>query len=287
VPAPGIDLGSHPVFNDRTLADGNSERYVYHYTKWERLLDIMHTGLRLGPLAQMNDPRESKEWYPPLSFRGDAQFTAKEIAAFNQAIAGYKKMIRIAASCLDRPFNEGYNRSRRGYSRPRMWAQYAENHKGVCIVIDRAGLDRAIHLRYPDQRASWVLAGKVEYVETARDDPATLAIVLRADNDIEASVQDHFSEFADRLFFVKHVDWCDENEYRWVYYDSDGTGTGANGSQGPFVDIKSHVVALVLGADYADAHLPVARLFAQSHNISKDVVRCKWEGLNLLFSQPL
>ena len=287
MPTPGIDLGSHPVFNDGALADGDSERYVYHYTKWERLLDIMHTGLRLGPLAQMNDPRESKDWYPPLVFRGDLRLTANEIAVFNRAVAEYRKRIRIVAFCLDQPFGEGYNRSRRGYSRPRMWAQYAENHKGVCIVMDRVGLDQAIRLGYPDQRDSWVLAGKVEYVETAPDDPASRAIVLRDDHDIEASVQDSFTQFAHRLFFVKHVDWRDENEYRWVYYDSDGTGTGINGLRGPFVDIRNHVVALVLGADYADAHLPVARMFAQWHNISRDVVRCRWEGLSLLFSEPL
>jgi hypothetical protein len=189
----------------------------------------MHTGLRLGALGQMNDPRESKDWHPPLVFRGDLQLTENEIDAFNRAVAECKKRIRVAAFCLDQPFDEEYNRSRRGYSRPRMWAQYAENHKGVCIVMDRSGLDQAIHLRYPDQRDSWVLAGKVEYVETARDDPASRAIVLRDDHNIEASVQDHFRMLAARLFFVKQVDWRDENEYRWVYYDSDGAGTGAEG----------------------------------------------------------
>jgi Protein of unknown function (DUF2971) len=288
VPTPKIDLGSHPVFSDKALADGSYERYIYHYTKWERLLDIMHTGLRLGPLAQMNDPRESKDWYPRLSFRGDPSLTNNEIAAYIAAVAEYKKKIRVAAFCLDRrPSGEGYDRSHRGYSRPRMWAQYAENHKGVCIVIDRTGLDQAIHLRYPDQHGSWVLAGKVEYIESVRSDPMYLGISLRSDHDIEASVRDTFTHSADRLFFVKHADWRDENEYRWVYYDSDGTGTGINGSQGPFVDIRNHVVGLVLGADYADAQLPVARIFAQRHNISRDVVRCEWEGLILAFSQPL
>jgi hypothetical protein len=69
--------------------------------------------------------------------------------------------------------------------------------------------------------------------------------------------------------------------YRWVYYDADESGTGKDGFNRPSIDIKGCVVALVLGADYADAHLPVARPFAESHSLNGDVVRCRWDRLNL------
>lgn len=63
---PTINLYDHPVF----AGEPPGPKYVYHYTRWERLLDIMETGLRLGPLAQMNDPRESKDWLPNLLIPG-------------------------------------------------------------------------------------------------------------------------------------------------------------------------------------------------------------------------
>jgi len=274
--APTINLYDHPVFT----GEPPGLKYVYHYTRWERLLDIMETGLRLGPLAQMNDPRESKDWLPNLLIQGPTLPDETAMIAEEEA-RDYKRKIRVAAFCLDQPFGNMDNQGRRGYARPRMWAQYAENHRGVCIVLDRVGLDQAIRQRYPQQDASWVRSGRVQYIETAQEDAISISVELKSADQARESVQEHFHRYAEQLFFNKHVDWRDENEYRWVYYDADQSQTGENGWKTPFVNIKSHVVAIVLGADYADAHLPIARMFAQDHNIHGAIVRCWWRGLYL------
>lgn len=274
--APTINLYDHPVFT----GEPPGLKYVYHYTRWERLLDIMETGLRLGPLAQMNDPRESKDWLLNLLIQGPTLPDETEMIA-QEEIRSYKRKIRVAAFCLDQPFGNMDNQGRRGYARPRMWAQYAENHRGVCIVLDRAGLDQAICQRYPERNASWVRSGRIEYIETAQEDVISRSVELNSADQARESVQEHFHRYAERLFFVKHVDWRDENEYRWVYHDADQSQTGEDGLKAPFVDIKTHVVAIVLGADYADAHLPIARMFAQAHNICGALVRCSWRGLYL------
>lgn len=274
--APTINPYEHPVFS----GEPPILKYVFHYTKWERLLDIMETGLRLGPLAQMNDPRESKDWLPNFLIQGQDLTDEATIIAEEES-RNYKRRIRVSAFCLDQPFGMVENQGRRGYARPRMWAQYADNHRGVCIVLDRAGLDLAIRERYPDRNASWVRSGKVQYVETPQEDVISSSVVLKSADQARESVQEHFHRYAERLFFTKHVDWRDENEYRWVYYDADQSQTGEDGFKAPFVDIRPHVVAIVLGADYADAHLPVARMFAQVHNIHGVIVRCWWRGLYL------
>ena len=60
---PMIDLKGHPVFDyEDPKGPADPNQYVYHYTKWERLLNFVDTGLRLGVLANMNDPQESKDW---------------------------------------------------------------------------------------------------------------------------------------------------------------------------------------------------------------------------------
>jgi len=126
-----------------------------------------------------------------------------------------------------------------------------------------------------------VRSGRVQYIETAQEDAISISVELKSADQARESVQEHFHRYAEQLFFNKHVDWRDENEYRWVYYDADQSQTGENGWKTPFVNIKSHVVAIVLGADYADAHLPIARMFAQDHNIHGAIVRCWWRGLYL------
>jgi hypothetical protein len=271
-----IRLSDHPVFGGEPA----SQKYVYHYTRWERLLDIMETGFRLGPLAQMNDPRESKEWLLPITVSG-VTFPAVGVKAAEEEIRNYKRKIRVAACCLDQPAVNRDNHGRRGYARPRMWAQYTDNHRGVCIILDRAGLDRAIRQRYPAINTSWVRGGSVQYVETPLEDVMNREMFLNSPDEAVGNVREHFARYAEQLFFTKHIDWRDENEYRWVYYDADQSQTGEDGLTAPFVDIKTHVVAVVLGADYSDAHLPIARMFAQVHNIHGTVVRCVWRGLYL------
>ncbi len=277
VPTPTINTRDHAVFRGVPP----DLKYVYHYTRWERLLDIMQTGLRLGPLAQMNDPRESKDWFLPFQVSG-LHFPREGEMAAEEEVRNYKRKLRVAAFCLDRPSGNMFNQGRHGYARPRMWAQYTDNHRGVCIILDRAGLDRAIRQRYPTVNASWVRGKRVRYVKTPQEDIlSTGDVFLNSPDDAAESVRGHLDRHAGQLFFTKHIDWRDEYEYRWVYYDADQSQTGEDGLKAPFVDIKTQVVAIVLGADYSDAHLPIARMFAQVHNMHGAVVRCSWRGLYL------
>ena len=62
-PDPLFDIAAHPVFKPGPL-DGSVDLFIYHYTRWECLLDIAQDGLRLNSLARMNDPREFKGMVP-------------------------------------------------------------------------------------------------------------------------------------------------------------------------------------------------------------------------------
>jgi hypothetical protein len=55
----------------------------------------------------------------------------------------------------------------RGFSRPRMWQQYAENYCGACMVFDRAALDAAIRSSVP--KGSKLIVDRVRYEERRWD----------------------------------------------------------------------------------------------------------------------
>ena len=237
----------------------------------------MHTGFRLSVLASMNDPRESKDWIlHTVRSKSGATVDRK---ALDEAVAGYKRKVRIGAFCRDQPSTSDNEPSVRGYGRPRMWAQYADNHRGVCIVLDRGRLDQAIRRKYPDHGDSWVRDGEVEYV-TSYNDPASIAIEYR-EGGVQACVTEYFTRYGGSLFFTKHVDWRDENEFRWVYFDADESGTGSTGNELSYVDIRGSVVGLVLGGDYENSHLPIARMFAEYFRLNGNIVRCQWNRLVL------
>jgi hypothetical protein len=92
-PLPIINLSEQSVFSFEPFKNPNPpDRYVYHYTSWERMLDILHTGFRMGTLATMNDPRESKDWFLGVNREAERAFDG---AAFNRAIASYKSKLRV------------------------------------------------------------------------------------------------------------------------------------------------------------------------------------------------
>jgi hypothetical protein len=286
-PKPMINVQGHPVFDPKFLSEEatlseNANKYVYHYTRWERLLDIAQSGFRLGPLTSMNDPRESKDWY--FSTGGPPPAPDMEsLDKLDKAVANYRTCIRIGSFTRDNAYGDERNFGRRGYGHPRMWAQYAGNHTGVCIVFDRHKLDAAIRQRYPVEQDAWVKCGEVEYIESSLQEPTNLVIHINKDQDINIAVKDYFATpgFGSKVFFTKHVDWQDEQEYRWVYYDSGNSESSRGGDEERFADVQGAMAGLVLGADFANAHLSVAQGFADAHNLKGDIVKCLWDRLNL------
>jgi hypothetical protein len=136
-----------------SLGDFDTEQYVFHYTTAENAFKhiLPSATLRLGPLATVNDPRESRllgfTYLPKNLMRQtlgshDAMWhhldNWKDRNVTDQASALLTKRIKIA--CFSRDSRRvtaddpGYYR---GYSRPAMWAYYGANHTGVCLVFDR------------------------------------------------------------------------------------------------------------------------------------------------------
>ena len=70
-------------------------------------------------------------------------------------------------------------------------------------------------------------------------------------------------------FYVKHADWRDECEFRLAVFQP--------GHTGPFyVDLLGAVAGLVLGVDFADEHLAVAKVFNDELGIRGRVARIQW-----------
>src|ERR1035437_7694145 len=89
-------MAAHPVFSRG--AEFDDDRYVYHYTLWERLLDIAHSGRRFGSLASMNDPRESKDWYVGTTSLAGAAPIGRRV--WNSLLA-YRQLVRIVSLSRD------------------------------------------------------------------------------------------------------------------------------------------------------------------------------------------
>jgi hypothetical protein len=123
-------------------------QYVCHYTKLETALEhiLPEKRLKLSPLGKTNDPRESKPWnlLLPFTIGIQGEERKKQGALVTRALDEIRRVMKedwkVLYFTMDHSYTDEFDIPRTytilGYDRPRMWAQYAENHRGVCIQFD-------------------------------------------------------------------------------------------------------------------------------------------------------
>lgn len=113
---------------------------IYHYTKLSTAIEFILPSmlLRSNFLNKMNGPKENQKWsfgginvpyeelYPEINLNID-----RDIAHFNSMYQlGEDIKSKIQAICF--VYSDKFD----GYDNEMMWAQYAENHCGICLEID-------------------------------------------------------------------------------------------------------------------------------------------------------
>lgn len=208
----------------------SADHYVYRYRTAERvLMEIERKTLRLSPFPELNDPKEFGNWnfgFAASSSFGNVNFEDLE----RQATAHAKDYAKVLCVTLDDPaaLNRGDVNSvwGRGFSRPRMWQQYADNYRGACMVFDRDLLDKAIREVVP--KGSKLIASRVHYTNTPRIFTNHLVLnpfMLNYDRVKSVGMVQAMTEHAEihwrALFFDKALDWQSEKEYRWLIWDTE------------------------------------------------------------------
>src|SRR5512139_2073937 len=145
---------------------------VCHYTKKNIALEkiLFEKKIKFGLLGLTNDSKESK--WKPITPISPANYMLTPYG-IDQV---YKEAERISKEewkvlCMSRHFPIRKHRDsmksaviskfRHGYNRPRMWAQYAENNSGVCLVFDGKKLHANIKSSLTDK--SKLFYGTVNY----------------------------------------------------------------------------------------------------------------------------
>lgn len=163
----------------------------------------------------LNDPREAKTWPFKFYARTDGPFDRE---LFQRATEFVTKRSLITCCSRNAPTVSHGESLRPGYAHPRMWAQYADNHGGVCLAFDSAELDACVRDASGDRQ---VFSGSVEYHDTHHG-PPTGAVDPYGIAYLEDVMRGGLAAIME-LFFRKHIDWRDEWECRWVVRSTDDT----------------------------------------------------------------
>lgn len=203
----------------------NSSQYVYHYTKIYTATNFIlkDRTLRFNQFDKVNDPKESDPSDWAFAYNKKDNPNPSDLI---RRISEYFRL-NIKVVCFSRD-DQGITSEHlysvdpcaRGYAKPRMWATYGDNHKGVCLVFDKDRLQQVFQnqMRSSDK----LFYGSVKYgrlMPPKSGAPLFDLTALKAnfDDTLGQKIKDH----QDIYFFYKHLDWVTENEYRFVIVGED------------------------------------------------------------------
>lgn len=249
-------------------------RYLYHYAGIRTALDqiLKSRTLRIGPFSRTNDPKESRTWRFDLGGENIEKYDMGQLSAWlSQEL---KANTRLACFSMDSaPLTGSHIEDivRRGFCKPRMWAQYADRHAGVCLVFDWKKLialfERRVSLplilaKGPVQYADRLI-GRALSEQEYLINPDHLEKVGK-----EIYVRDHISTHLARLFFEKMNDWRDEAEFRCVVF---GGPTGDL-----YLDFEDSLAGIMFGDATTDDDIRLAMAMTKEWGI--DYMSLKWHN---------
>jgi hypothetical protein len=233
---------------------------VCHYTSKETAMKhiLESKKIRLGRLGLTNDPRESKRWIVPNVVWGDelTKEGEKEVAESTLMIDQEVNRIlqeewRVLCTVSHNyPYSDSYEGKKEydhhdyGFSHSRMWAQYANNHSGVCLLFDGKKLDDNIH-QYFDLTGAHcpIFHGFVryDYNESAKITPTHSDLEFQHEKPIER-IRKTLIRHYEPNFLYKSPEWKSEHQYRWLVHSTDPSDV--------LIPIENAIKAVIVGADF-------------------------------------
>jgi hypothetical protein len=244
--------------------------YLFHYTRLSTAIEsiLPELKLRFSRFSNMRDPRET-HWAFSASLWGDIPDVDEKFWGIQSRLEELKSSVRLLSFTEDdsrdrRPPDEVFGR---GFSHPRLWEQYAGNHAGVCLVLDKAALQEAV-------KGSTAAHGVLEQGPVAyRDRPITIeasGVDLRevSERGHDDVLNEHLDRHVRELFFTKLEDWASEVEYRFL--------TRWEAAEELHVDVRPALKGVIAGHAVSREYAPSLEALCEPHEIG--VFKITWQN---------
>lgn len=258
---------------------------IYHYTSVDTLIKYIlpQNSLRFSHLSSTNDPEESK--YHILDYIDDVSigpdYFMDNLNKRRDISKGITQNIRlICFSQDDADFYIGNGLySNKGYARPRMWAQYAKNHQGVCLVFNKERIIDIFKNSFSDKQTFY---GDVSYeplVKLLNEEENVYAqsgfVSDFLNKSVEEIVNERIIKYHKIYFFSKHKDWKTENEFRLVLKETSENET--------YLNIDGCLEYIILGHNFDDNLIKPIKILIDSLINKPDVFKFGYNGNNYSF----
>jgi hypothetical protein len=228
----------------------NSDDAIFHYTKKETAMEYILNDkkLKFGFFHSTNDPYEYKKRLTPAFGWGD----------INESL--YLKSMHLIDNTIQNTAFLSFcvNSDNKGYEKPRMWSQYGQNHSGICLVFSKESLIKTIKNELSQDNLDY--HENVNYKEI---DSESLNI---EDNNLTENeiILNHIKQNHKNIFFQKHLDYKDENEFRIILVQKNEN----NRFKDILIDISDSLKFIILGDRFPDVYLPTIKDLTSKLNIN-------------------
>ena len=253
---------------------------VCHYTPHTKVLEhIFHEGqIEFGRMCNTNDPYERKVWSIDIN-RGEWTNCDDDIdkeLKTEDMLRVIHSRCHLFCTTLDSYRNTDEFLGR-GFSIPSLWAHYAANNKGVCLVFDKSKLIETVRST-ADKINAHCFCENIEYGNPPGfEHPAFSELITKNEDSIDNIVLEHIRRHHKTLFFTKDITWDRENEFRFMVIGKDNE---------PFkIDIADALEGVVLGEYFPESYLPLIENAKNRYQYQS--FRIEWEnGLPKVYSYP-
>ena len=238
---------------------------IYHYTKRTIAIEeiIKNDCFKFSTFDKASDPYEYKLkiWGTYVSTTGlddedRKRFTDIDLQVHDALLEQGEDFL------LDRTAYIAYCKNNKnvqhvsdlGCSKPRMWSQYGDAHKGVCLVFSTELLLKEIEDKFSHN--DWkIYSDDLDYVDTLDKTFDKLFIsMIGSENwkDAEDYIFDHLAEEYQRVFFTKQKDYKGETEFRVVLANRNRIS-----GMDLCISIDKCLIGIILGDRFPDIYRPI------------------------------
>jgi hypothetical protein len=189
--------------------------YAFRYMSSEGLAaTIDNRQLRMNAWTKMNDPREALQWSPTGPLAGVGGYKDWEMwKRLDDVLRRSACLLSMTADRERSPYADPSSLFHRGWGRAPLWAHYAANHRGVCVLLDPAEIYEAVN-DIPAKNGRYSAQARIKYV----DKPIQINLTgfFADQSSLDRAIVDLLDTRWEMsgLHLTKNTDWSYETELR-------------------------------------------------------------------------
>lgn len=268
---------------------------IYHYTKASTAIDfiLFNNQLRFNEARKSIDPIESKKarrgivYYGELAEKPTTRSHSQDANELSVFVSNLEKRFNQICFCQNRMgedfANENYFSNFKGheeifgFTKPRMWDQYADNFAGVCIAFSKK---KILSL---NKKKIELIHDNVDYLKFQELSARKIGDIQG--NHLKKVGKEQYKLQLEQLlkesFFLKHIDYSGENEYRiGTIFDEKKCSVEVIRDEVIFnrtlmLDISGCIEAIFISsfANYKQK----SDLLKYANNLNVEIIEMKWE----------